>query len=52
MNGSPVYLKSLINHTQRQGTAQGLQSSHLLEIPYARYKMFSWRSFSVAGPRL
>ena len=54
-DSSPVYLKSLINHTQRQGTEQGLQSSntsHLLEIPYVRYKTFAWRSFSVAGPRL
>ena len=55
MDSSPVYLKSLINHTQRQGIVQGLWSSntnHLLEVPYVRYKMFAWRSFSVAGPRL
>ena len=51
---SLAYLKNLIVFNRRSGTVEGLRSnrSENLIVPYAKYKTFAWRLFSVAGPRL
>ena len=48
---SLAYLKDLIVSNRRSGTLEGLRSNrseNFLIVPYAKYKTFAWRSFSVA----
>ena len=42
-------------HIKHEGISEGLRSnktSHLLVVPYVKYKIFAYHSFSVCGPRL
>ena len=42
-------------HIKHEGTSEGLRSnkkSHLLVVPYVKYKTFTCCMFSICGPRL
>ena len=42
-------------HIKCEGISEGLRSnkkSHLLVVPYVKYKTFAYCSFSICGPRL
>ena len=50
-----TYLNNFLVHIKHEGISEGLMSnrkSHLLAVPYVKYKTFMYHSFSVCGPRL
>ena len=52
---SPTYLNNVLVHIKHEGISGGLRSnkkSHLLVVPYVKYKTFAYHSFSICGPRL
>ena len=56
-NKAPVYLKNLLIHNNQKnsGVSTGLRSNdseHVLIVPYAKYKAFGRRAFSVCALRL
>ena len=56
-NKAPVYLKNLLVHHNwiNSGVCACLRSNdsvHVLIVPYAKYKTFGGRAFSVCAPRL